>query len=162
MEFADQAPKLTRLLYGLIAFAVVLGGLLLVLDVVPTWVGNRRTRREVALLKADAPMPSRRKRKPREGWYALGFLFPAIALLTLGLIYPAIRTTVLSFMDRQGRVFVGLANYEWLFSQQEVIRVITNTLVWVLLVPTVATSIGLVYAVLVDKARMERLAKSLI
>ena len=37
-----------------------------------------------------------------------------------------------------------------------------NTLVWVVLVPLVATSFGLLYAVLVDKARFEAVAKSLI
>ena len=37
-----------------------------------------------------------------------------------------------------------------------------NTLLWVLLVPFVATAIGLLYAILVDQARFESFAKSLI
>jgi alpha-glucoside transport system permease protein len=57
---------------------------------------------------------------------------------------------------------VGFDNYTWIFSQSETISVVTNTLIWVLLVPTVATSVGLIYAVLVDRARGEALAKSLI
>ncbi len=37
-----------------------------------------------------------------------------------------------------------------------------NTAAWVILVPTVSTFIGLTYAVLVDRARMEKFAKGLI
>jgi alpha-glucoside transport system permease protein len=160
MDFATQGPKLLQLLYGLIAFVIVVGGLLLVLDVVPTWVGNRRTRRELALVEAGEPL--HRRRKQRDGWFALGFLLPAMLLLAVGLVIPAIRTTILSFKDKDGGAWVGLANYRWMFSQPEIVDVIVNTLIWVVLVPTLATSIGLIYAVLVDKARFEGIAKSLI
>ena len=37
-----------------------------------------------------------------------------------------------------------------------------NTALWVVLVPIVSTFIGLVYAVLVDRARFEKFAKALI
>ena len=37
-----------------------------------------------------------------------------------------------------------------------------NTALWVILTPIVATLIGLIYAVLVDKARIEAVAKALI
>ena len=37
-----------------------------------------------------------------------------------------------------------------------------NTALWVVLVPTLSTFIGLVYAVLVDRARFEKFAKALI
>ena len=37
-----------------------------------------------------------------------------------------------------------------------------NTAAWVVLVPIVATFIGLVYAVLVDRSRFEKFAKALI
>lgn len=159
-DFAEQADKLLQLLYGLIAFAVVVGGLLIFLDLVPTWFANRRMRRDLAALREGQVLPKRRR--PREGWFALGFLLPAMLMLSIGLIIPAIRTTILSFMNRDSSSFVGVDNYTWMFSQPEIIDVILNTLIWVVLVPTVATSVGLIYAVLVDKARMEALAKSLI
>jgi alpha-glucoside transport system permease protein len=160
MEFAEQAPKLLQLLYGLIAFVVVVGGMLLLLDVVPTWLANRRTERDLALIsKGEVP---RRRRSSREGWFAFGFLLPALLLLMIGLVIPAIRTTILSFMNRDGSAIVGLANYQWIFSQEEIVDVVVNTLIWVVLVPTVATSVGLIYAVLVDRARLEAVAKSLI
>ena len=37
-----------------------------------------------------------------------------------------------------------------------------NTAIWVIVTPIVATLIGLVYAVLIDKARIEAVAKALI
>jgi alpha-glucoside transport system permease protein len=40
--------------------------------------------------------------------------------------------------------------------------VLRNTAIWVILTPILATGIGLVYAVLVDRARFERFAKALI
>jgi len=173
MEFSEQAPKLAMLLYGLIAFVVVVGGLLLFLDVVPTWVGDRRLQRQIKAADraaatgtatgTTAPAKKRRKRRKRtEVWFALGFILPAMLLLMIGLIFPAIRTIGLSFRDRRGEEGVGLANYEWIFSQPEIVDVVTNTLIWVVLVPLIATSIGLIYAVLVDRARGEAFAKALI
>ncbi|MBE1484647.1 carbohydrate ABC transporter permease [Plantactinospora soyae] len=169
MEFADEAPKLLMLLYGLIAFAVVVGGLLVLLDVVPAWFARRR---EAALLAAAttggagtaAPPPARRRSvaNRREGGLGLFFLLPTLLLLAVGLIVPAIRTFLLSFMDGGSRNWVGFSNYTWMFSQDEIFSVLTNTLVWVILVPLVATAIGLIYAVLVDRARFESVAKALI
>lgn len=80
----------------------------------------------------------------------------------VGLVVPAIRTTLLSFMDAGSNNWVGLRNYDWMFSDSSIVRVLINTLVWVVLVPLVATAFGLIYAVLVDKARFEAVAKSLI
>jgi alpha-glucoside transport system permease protein len=158
-DFAAQAPKLLQLLYGVIAFVAVVGGLLLLLDVVPTWLGNRSERRDLQRLERGEAVPRRRS---KEAWFAFAFLFPALALLAIGLVIPAIRTTILSFKDKEGDAYVGFANYEWMFRQPEIVDVIVNTMIWVVLVPTVATSIGLLYAVLVDKARLEAVAKSLI
>jgi alpha-glucoside transport system permease protein len=160
MEFSEQVPKFLQLLWGLIAFVVVVGGLLLFLDVVPTWVSNRRAQRDLA--RVEKGQPIKRRRKAREGWFALGFLLPALLLLTIGLVVPAIRTTFLSVKDKDGSEFVGLENYSWIFAQPEAFQVVVNTMIWVILVPTVATSIGLIYAVLVDRARFEAVAKSLI
>ncbi|OZV78538.1 ABC transporter permease [Micromonospora echinospora] len=160
-DFADESPKLVMLLYGLVAFVVVVGGLLLLLDAVPAWFARRREAQLVAAAASGAPL-SRRRAKPREGVFALFFLLPAVLLLTIGLVVPAVRTTLLSFMDGGSENWVGLRNYGWLFAQDEILRVILNTMVWVLLVPLIATTIGLLYAVMVDKARLEAVAKSLI
>jgi alpha-glucoside transport system permease protein len=162
MEFEDISPKLTMLLYGLIAFVVVVGGLLLLLDTVPAFFGRRRERRLVAVAAGDMPASAVKPRKPREYGYALFFLFPVLVLLAIGLVVPAIRTTVLSFMNGDSSEVVGFANYSWMFTNDDAVKVLLNSLLWVVLVPTVATSVGLLYAVLVDKARLEAVAKSLV
>ncbi|MEV1331966.1 sugar ABC transporter permease [Micromonospora costi] len=159
-DFAEEQPKFLMLMYGLIAFVAVVGGLLLLLDVVPAWFARRREAQLVAASASGAPLP--RRRKKRDGGMALFFLLPTVLLLTIGLIVPAIRTTLLSFMDSNSNDWVGLRNYGWMFSENSIVRVLINTLVWVLLVPLVATAFGLIYAVLVDKARFEAVAKSLI
>jgi len=91
-----------------------------------------------------------------------GFLGPALALLTFGLIYPAIRTMYQSFFDRTGANYVGFANYSTIFTSDGLQVVLRNTAIWVLLVPIAATFIGLVYATLVDRTRFESFAKALV
>ncbi|MEW2327862.1 sugar ABC transporter permease [Micromonospora chersina] len=159
-DFAAEQPKFLMLMYGLIAFVAVVGGLLLLLDVVPAWFDRRREERLVAAVASGAPLP--RRRKPREGAIALFFLLPTLLLIAIGLVVPAVRTTLLSFMDKGSTDWVGLDNYAWMFSEDSIVRVLINSLIWVLLVPLVATAFGLIYAVLVDKARFESVAKSLI
>jgi alpha-glucoside transport system permease protein len=134
-DFGAEAPKLMLLLYGIIAFCAIVALLMLVLD----------------------RLPSRRDR-----WVAMGFLAPAVILMIIGLVIPAIRTFVLSFMDGSSSKFVGLENYGWMFTQPEARRTLLTTVLWVALVPTIATATGMIYAVLVDKARFESIAKSLI
>ncbi|MGJ3228147.1 carbohydrate ABC transporter permease [Micromonospora aurantiaca (nom. illeg.)] len=159
-DFAAEQPKFLMLMYGLIAFVAVVGGLLLLLDVVPSFFARRREAQLVAASASGAPLP--RRRKQREGAFAFFFLLPTLLLLAVGLVVPAIRTTLLSFMDSGSNNWVGLDNYRWMFAEDSIVRVLINTLIWVLLVPLVATGFGLIYAVLVDKARFEAVAKSLI
>ncbi|WP_346538539.1 sugar ABC transporter permease [Micromonospora sp. DPT] len=160
MDWLEEQPKFFMLGYGLLAFVVVVGGLLLLLDVVPAWFARRREAQLIAAAASGGPLP--RRVKPREGLFALFFLLPTLLLLAIGLVVPAIRTTLLSFMDAGSNDWVGLRNYGWMFSEDSIVRVLLNTLVWVLLVPLVATSFGLLYAVMVDKAKFEAVAKSLI
>lgn len=92
----------------------------------------------------------------------LAFIGPTLLMLGIGLLYPAIRTIRESFFDRTSENFVGWDNYVTMFTQTEFQIVLRNTLIWVVLVPTAATFIGLVYAVLVDRTRFEALAKGLV
>lgn len=164
-DFAQEGPKLAILAYGLVGFVVVVGGLLLLLDVVPNWFARRRPAEAIALgagVAAGAASGKVRARRRGEGLFGLFFLLPALLLLLIGLVVPAIRTTLLSFMNGGSTNWVGLRNYGWMLSQDEILTVLTNTLIWVILVPLLATSVGLVYAVLVDRARLEAVAKSLV
>jgi alpha-glucoside transport system permease protein len=90
------------------------------------------------------------------------FLLPTIVLLGVGLLYPAISTVRLSFRNNFDKLWVGFDNYKTIFTDSDLIRVLVNTAAWVILVPTLATFVGLVYAVLVDNSRFEKSAKALI
>ena len=92
----------------------------------------------------------------------VGFMSPAIFLLAIGLIYPTIQTTIQAFMNSRGTRFVGLENFIWIFTQDTGIRTVLNTVVWVLIVPTVSTIFGLAYAVFIDKSRGEKFFKILV
>jgi len=129
-------PKLLMLFYGVVAFFAVVGLLLLVVDKAP-----KRGREKVQLF---------------------AFLAPAVVLLAVGLLIPAIRTFVLSFKGPGSFDWVGIENYTWMLTTPSAQRILLNTAVWVLLVPALATSIGLLYAIVIDKARGEALAKALV
>jgi len=90
------------------------------------------------------------------------FMAPAAVLLLIGLVYPAIATFIQSFFDKTGDEFVGWDNYIWAFTNPEGFWSIINTVIWVLFVPTVATTLGLATAVFIDKARGEKVLKTLI
>lgn len=92
----------------------------------------------------------------------LAFLSPAIILLVVGLVVPAIQTTGQAFMNRGGNEFVGLDNFLWIFTQPQGIRVVLNTIVWVIVTPIVSTIAGLAYAYFIDKARGEKYYKILV
>jgi alpha-glucoside transport system permease protein len=90
------------------------------------------------------------------------FLFPSILMLSVGLLYPAVRTIYTSFFDAAGKAFVGLGNYHTIFSSSDEILVLRNTVLWVVVTPFVATAIGLLYAILVEGAKAEAVAKAMI
>lgn len=92
----------------------------------------------------------------------IGFLSPAILLLTIGLIYPSLTTLVSAFMNSRGNRFVGLENFVWIFTQQTGITTVLNTIVWVLIVPTLSTIFGLAYAAFIDRSRGEKAFKVLV
>ncbi|CAN7463433.1 carbohydrate ABC transporter permease [Knoellia sp. LjRoot47] len=102
--------------------------------------------------------------KGRKGEQAQGalFAFPAVFLLAVGLMYPAILTIIQSLRGKSGEGSFSVDNYSALFTQPELLIVLRNTALWVILVPFLATSIGLLYAILIDRARGEAFAKALI
>jgi len=92
----------------------------------------------------------------------VGFLMPALLFVLIGLVLPSIQTIGASFMNAAGNRFIGLDNFVWIFTQPLGLRTVLNTLVWVLVAPTVSTAIGLAYAVFIDKSRGEKFFKVLV
>jgi alpha-glucoside transport system permease protein len=107
-------------------------------------------------------LSSRAKSRRGELFQALAFALPAILMIALGLLYPAIRTILQSFQDAASLNWVGVENYKTVFTDDNQITVLRNTAVWVIVTPIVATFIGLIYAILIDRSRFEKFAKALI
>ena len=93
---------------------------------------------------------------------AVGFLLPAVIMLTFGLLWPGIRTIFDSFLDSGGKESVGFDNYVTVLTNPDFQIILLNTLAWVIAVPLFSTVFGLLYAVLVDRTRFEKVAKTLI
>ncbi|MFR9673901.1 carbohydrate ABC transporter permease [Streptomyces sp. TR06-5] len=86
-------------------------------------------------------------------WVAAGFLLPALLLLGALVVYPIGYSLWRSFFDAAGDSFVGLANYVAIFSDPDNLTSVQNTLIWVVVAPSLATVLGLIFAVLTDRVR---------
>jgi alpha-glucoside transport system permease protein len=107
-------------------------------------------------------LAGRFKGKRSDRYVAMTLLAPTAVLVIVGLLYPAARTVLDSFLDRSGQSFVGFDNYATVFTDSEQLKVLRNTFLWVVITPFLATGIGLLYAIIIDRARFEAFAKALI
>ena len=90
------------------------------------------------------------------------FLGPALLLLAVGLVVPAIRTITLSFYNDDSSKFLGGSNYSWAFTSSGEQQILLNTLLWIIVAPVVTTVLGLVLALLVDRLKHQGLYKAFI
>jgi alpha-glucoside transport system permease protein len=92
------------------------------------------------------------------------FIGPAVAAIGLFLVYPAIRTFILSFANAQSTAWVGFENYTDLLGSEAFRQTLYNTLLWIAVVPAVTVAMGLGVAVLADRLgpQSEKLSKSII
>ncbi|MBB4192959.1 alpha-glucoside transport system permease protein [Rhizobium aethiopicum] len=90
------------------------------------------------------------------------FLGPALFLLFVYLVYPVVATFILSFYDRTGQQFVGVANYKWAIGDREFRQSIFNNILWLAVVPAACTFFGLVIAVMTDRIWWGNIAKSIV
>ncbi|GAA1060764.1 carbohydrate ABC transporter permease [Agromyces bracchium] len=131
MTTGDLLGKILQVVMGLAVFAAIIGLLIFFIDKAP--------------------------KRGRDYWQLAGFLTPALLFLAVGLVYPAIRTSILAFQDSSGAWTMD--NFVWTFTQPAAIRTLINTIIWVLIVPTISTAVGLAYAVFIDKSRGEKYYK---
>jgi alpha-glucoside transport system permease protein len=131
MTTADLLGKILQVVMGFAVFAAVVGLLIFFIDKAP--------------------------KKGRDYWQLALFLLPAMLFVAVGLVYPAIRTSLLAFQSNSGEW--TLDNFIWMFTQPAAIRTLINTFVWVALAPIISTVIGLAYAVFIDRSRGERYYK---
>lgn len=109
------------------------------------------------------------------------FVGPALAILFWYLTLPVYRTFWLSLFHRDGfpedfsvflpwtwpaaiqtPAFVGLGNYVAMFTERLLQESLRNNLMWIVFGSTLSVGFGLLVAVLADRSRFERVAKSLI
>jgi alpha-glucoside transport system permease protein len=94
------------------------------------------------------------------------WVFAGVALAAIGLflIYPAVRTIVLSFANATSTAWVGLENYTDLLTSRDFQITLGNTLLWIAVVPAVVVALGLAIATLADRLsdRGEKSTKSII
>ena len=135
MRTVDLIEKIVQVGLGLAVFVAVIGLILFLADKAP-----KRAKDVVQLVV---------------------FLAQAIILLAIGLIYPAIRTSILAFSNKAGDL-IGLDNFAWIFTQPDAVRVVINTLIWVVCVPLISTIVGLSYAIFIDRSRGEKFFKALV
>lgn len=86
------------------------------------------------------------------------FVAPAVVLLSVYLIYPAIATIVTSLTEDGGAV----ANYDFALFSRQMQSAIRNNLIWLVLATGGSVLLGLLIAGLVDRIKREALAKTFI
>jgi alpha-glucoside transport system permease protein len=90
------------------------------------------------------------------------FLGPALVLLLAGLIIPAIRTFVFSFMNPDSNGWVGFDNYYWMTQDPNVKTIMVNTILWIMVVPIFTAALALLLAIMLDRIKHESIPKSLL
>lgn len=93
------------------------------------------------------------------------FLAPAVFALGVYLAYPVVETLRLSLTERVpggGSRFVGLANYQQMLDEPKFWEALKNNILWLMIVPPMATIFGLLIAQLTDRISWGNIAKSLI
>lgn len=93
------------------------------------------------------------------------FVGPALVLLILFLLVPAFSTLSLSFQEADGTRTIN--NYAFLWDPDslgyvQIRYALRNSVMWLVLVPTVCISLGLLIAVLADSTRWGIVAKTMI
>jgi alpha-glucoside transport system permease protein len=101
----------------------------------------------------------RKKLKRFTPWF---WIAPALILLLVFLIYPVLNTIILSFQNANSTEFVGLANYNYIFTDEKMLTPLKNNLRWLVFFTGVTVTLGLVIAVLSDKVKYEAVAKAAI
>ena len=92
------------------------------------------------------------------------FIGPALFAIAVFLLYPAFQTVVASFANDDNTSWVGFKNYVSLLGSRDFQTTLINTLMWVLIVPVIVVTLGLLVATLADRLTPggEKISKTLI
>jgi alpha-glucoside transport system permease protein len=102
------------------------------------------------------------------------YLLPALAVMTVYIIFPGLNTLYLSFRNTANTAWAGdacaagqpcwgiLENYRYALTSPIMQTAFVNNLKWILLMVTGTVLLGLLIAVLADRVRYESIAKAVI
>ncbi len=102
------------------------------------------------------------------------YLAAALIIMLVFIVYPTINTAVLSLRDKTGTQSAAvdcvpgqacwgvLDNYRYALTDSEMAQALRNNALWILLTVPGTVGAGLLFAVLTDRVRYERLAKTII
>jgi len=103
-------------------------------------------------------LPDRRRRAVRP-WV---WLAPALLLLAVFLVYPALQTLWVSLRDANSVNFVGLENYIYVFGDSVMLIALRNNVIWLVFFTGVTVALGLLIAVLSDRVPYEGIARAVV
>jgi alpha-glucoside transport system permease protein len=86
-------------------------------------------------------------------WVVVCFLLPALLLLGALVAYPIAYTLWRSLFDKSGDGFVGLENFGEIFTNEDLQTALRNNVIWIVVAPTVCTTLGLIFAVMTERIR---------
>ncbi|MGD9212503.1 MAG: sugar ABC transporter permease, partial [Desulfobacteraceae bacterium] len=90
------------------------------------------------------------------------FIGPALVILAWYLFLPTLRSLYLSFFNETSTEFVGLANFIYCFTDEDMLISYRNNLLWLIFGTGLASGFGLLIAILADRSKFEKLAKTVI
>jgi raffinose/stachyose/melibiose transport system permease protein len=96
-----------------------------------------------------APRPARRGRRRFRGRTLLAFLAPGLIVYTIFLVWPMVESLWYSFTSWSGagpKHYVGLSNYETVFTNSTALTALRNTAIWAAVMVVVPAAIGLLLA----------------
>ncbi|MFF0084677.1 carbohydrate ABC transporter permease [Streptomyces canus] len=108
---------------------------------------------EAGVPPAPASPKSRKSVTGTRRIVAAMFLLPALVLLGALVVYPIGYSIVRSFYNQSGDGFAGIDNYKALFTDDGIRTALKNNIIWVVFAPTIATALGLIFAVLTERVR---------
>ncbi len=95
-----------------------------------------------------------------QGWIRPYFwALPAVGFAGIFMVYPLLRTVVISFRNNADTDWIGFANYQYFFTFPDTLTSLRNSILWLVFYTFFAVFLGLVIAILLDRVRYESLAK---
>ena len=92
----------------------------------------------------------------------LPFVGPGLVMVGYFVGLPMVRTLIASLFNRDGTVFVGIANYVSVFTEPFMLVTFRNNLLWLVFGAGFTVVLGLLIAALADHSRFEKAAKAII